>query len=66
VDMVCFCKKLVPLLFFDVTLFQFKDNGLVPLEILRKIEEKYENDLGQLNTAFDAMNQCSSIGNCQF
>jgi len=41
---------------------KFAESGLVPLSVLRKIEEKYENDLVQLQTAFNDVDQCSSIG----
>jgi len=41
---------------------QFYDNGLIPLEILRKIEEKYESDDKKLDNAFDSFNQCAGKG----
>jgi len=35
---------------------------MIPLEILRKIEEKYESDAAKLDSSFGAFSQCAGKG----
>lgn len=41
---------------------KFSENGLIPLPILRKIEEMYDNDQLKLQNAFNSYDACSAIG----
>jgi len=39
---------------------------MIPLEILRKIEEKYESDAAKLDNAFESYSQCAGKGENYF
>jgi len=40
-----------------------EDSGVVPIPILRKIEEKYESDVNQLDAAYTDADVCARKGN---
>jgi len=39
-----------------------EDSGVVPIPILRKIEEKYESDVSQLDAAYTDADVCARKG----
>jgi len=47
---------------FTCLLLKFEEGDLIPLPILRKIEEMYEKDQAKMNSAFNGFNKCSSKG----
>jgi len=43
---------------------KLEEGGMIPLPILRKIEELYEQDQAKMDTAFNGFDKCSSKGIC--
>jgi len=58
-DLVIILFLKVPVILVSMSTIQFDEFGLIPLTILRKIEEMYENDLKKLDTAFNGFDKCS-------
>jgi len=46
----------------NINYLQFEEGGPIPLPILRRIEELYEQDQAKLDTAFNGYDKCSSKG----